>query len=94
MGVDECSCDSFVGDSLGSGGDGVIASSSFTVERDKGAGAALNNLLMCIGNNHGIRSRMSSGPGGTTGEGVMMRGTRPPGITDSVGDCGTELDED
>ena len=24
----------------------------------------------------------------------MMRGTRPPGITDSVGYCGTELDED
>ena len=23
-----------------------------------------------------------------------MRGTRPPGITDSVGDYGTELDED
>ena len=24
----------------------------------------------------------------------MMRGTGPPGITDSVGYCGTELDED
>ena len=62
MGVDECSCDSFAGDSLGGGGDGVIASSSFTVERDKGVGATLNNLLMCIGNNHDIGSRMSIGP--------------------------------
>ena len=61
MGVDECSCGSFVGDSLGSGDDGVIASSSFTVGRDRGAGAVLNNLLICIGNNHGIGSRMSSG---------------------------------
>ena len=64
------------------------------VGRDRGPGAVLNNLLMCIGNNQGIGSRMSSGPSGTTGGGVMMRGTRPPGITDSVGDCGTELDED
>ena len=62
MGVDECSCDSFAGDSLDSCGDGVIASSSFTVERDKGVGATLNNLLMCIGNNHGTGSRMSIGP--------------------------------
>ena len=61
MGVDECSCDPFVGDSLG-GGDGVIASSSFTVERDKGVDGTLNNLLMCIGNNHGTGSRMSIGP--------------------------------
>ena len=59
MGVDECSCGSFVGDSLGSGDDRVIASSSFTVGRDRGAGAVLNNLLMCIGNNQGIGS---SGP--------------------------------
>ena len=59
MGVDECSCDSFVGGSLGGGG-GVTASSSFTVERDKGAGAALNNLLMCLGRNHGKGSCMST----------------------------------
>ena len=32
------------------------------VGRDRGAGAVLNNLLMCIGNNQGIGSRMSSGP--------------------------------
>ena len=60
MGGDECSCDSFAGDSLG--GDGVIVSSSFTVERDKGVDGTLNNLLMCIGNNHGTGSRMSIGP--------------------------------
>ena len=60
--MNACSCDSFVGDSLGGGGDGVIASSSFTVGRDKGAGAVLNNLLTCIGNNQGIGSLMSSGP--------------------------------
>ena len=64
------------------------------IGRDRGAGGVLNNLLMCIGNNQGIGSRMSSGPWGTTGVGVMMRGTRPPGITDILGDCGTELDED
>ena len=58
MGVDECS--SFVGDSLG--GDGVVVSSSFIVERDKGVDGTLNNLLMCIGNNHGTGSRMSIGP--------------------------------
>ena len=62
MGVDECSCGSFVGDPLGSGGDGVIASSSSTVGSDRGAGTVLNNLLMCICNNQGIGSRMSSGP--------------------------------
>ena len=91
MGVDECSCDSFTGDSLDSGGDGVIASSSFTVERDKGAGAALNNLLMCLGRNHGKGSRMSSGPWGITEGAVMGRGIMPPWVADSVGNCGTEL---
>ena len=90
MGVDECSCDSFVG---GCGG-GAAVSSSFTVERDKGAGAALNNLLMCLGRNHGKGSRMSSGPWGITEGAVMGRGTMPPGITGSVGYCGTELGED
>ena len=60
MGVDECSCDSFVGDSLG--GDGVVVSSSFIVERDKGVDGTLNNLLMCTGSNHGTGSRMSIGP--------------------------------
>ena len=58
MGVDECS--SFAGDSLG--GSGVVGSSSFIVERDKGVDETLNNLLMCTGSNHGIGSRMSIGP--------------------------------
>ena len=62
MGVDKCSCVSLVGHSLGGGDDGIIASSSSTVGSDGGIGKVLNNLLMCICNNQGIGSRMSSGP--------------------------------
>ena len=64
------------------------------VGRDRGPGAVLSNLLMCLGDNQGIGSGMSGGFWGTPWWGVMMRGTRPPGITDSVEYCGTELDED
>ena len=61
MGVDGWSFGSLVGDSLGGDDDGIITFSSSTVGSDGGVGTVLNNLLMCICNNQGKGSRMSSG---------------------------------
>ena len=73
------------------GGDGVGVSSSF--ERDMGADGTLKSLFICAGSNHGIRSRMSIGPGMMFEGGVVVWETMSLGVPVGVVYCRAGLDD-